>query len=150
MTISQFNIEEVRWQNDLAVFRSMNAHVPWAERFGAGKLKVLRFDLDTQAGTWLMLWPTGYDPMGHHGYGGNAELWIFEGTLDVEGETLGPGTYLSVPNGEKHGPLTPGPEGCIFAVSVDGPLFEQEFEQALMEMGTVSRRRAQVGTATGD
>jgi hypothetical protein len=144
MAISQYSIEEVRWQNDLAMFRSMDPHVPWKERFGDGKVKALRYNLTTNAGTWVFDWPPGYDPMGRHSYGGNAELFVLDGSLEVDGETLEPGVYTHVPQGEEHGPLTPGKSGCVFMVFVDGPLFSDVFLDGLKELSGSSRKKVQI------
>lgn len=46
------------------------------------------------------------------------------------------------PKGHKRGSVVPGPEGCLFLVSVDGPLFDQHFEQELLALGKAARFRA--------
>lgn len=141
MRASLFHLDDVVWQNDLAVLRSWKAHIPWEHRFGKGKLKVLRFNLDTEAGTYLMHWPEGYDPLRYHGHRGDEELMVLEGDFRWEGKTLGPGTYMFLPKGQKHGLFVPGPDGCLFLVSVNGPLFDQDFEQEMLALGKAPRRR---------
>lgn len=139
---SVVNLEELEWHEDLAIWRSWNGAVPWKERFGQGKLKVLSYDLETQAGTYLWFWPPGYDPLGHHGHGGDAEYLILEGELRQGEDALAAGTYMYLQNGQKHGPFVAGPQGCIFQLSVSGPVFDQEFIRALLEAGRAPRFRA--------
>jgi len=82
-----FHIDDVQWHQDLAVFRSMNREVPWDCRFGLGQVKVLWFDLETQAGTYLFWWPAGYDPLGEHGHGSNCtELVLGRSLVDGDRE----------------------------------------------------------------
>jgi len=139
---SKFHLDEVVWHNDLAVFKSWRGQIPWEGCLGKGKLKVLRFDSQSGAGTYLIFWPEGYNPFGEHSYGGNAELLVLEGYFLSNGEIISPGSYIYTPKGCKRESLTPGPKGCIFFVSVDGPLFGEEFEQELLTMGKAPRFRA--------
>lgn len=137
----KFNLDEVLWQSDLALFRSLNGQVPWNQRFGQGQVKVLQYDLQTQAGTYLFQWPADYDPLGEHGHGANCTELVLQGAL-VEGDQVwGPGSFFFTPAGESHGPLRAGPDGCVFLVHSEGPLFDQSFLEALMEQGKASRRR---------
>lgn len=142
MRAAKFHLDEVVWHNDLAVFKSWKGQIPWEHSLGKGKLKVLRFATHTGAGTYLIFWPEGYNPFGEHSYGGNAELLVLEGYFLSNGEIIGPGSYIYTPKGCKRETLTPGPEGCIFFVSVDGPLFGEEFEQELLTTGKAPRFRA--------
>jgi hypothetical protein len=139
---AKFHLDEVVWHNDLAVFKSWKGQIPWESSLGKGKLKVLRFDAHTGAGTYLIRWPEGYNPFGEHGYGGNAELLVLEGHFISGGETIGPGNYIYTPKGFKGESLIPGPEGCTFFVSVDGPLFGEDFERELLTSGKARRFRA--------
>jgi len=139
---AKFHLDEVVWQNDLAVFKSWKGQIPWESSLGKGKLKVLRFDARTGAGTYLIYWPEGYNPFGEHGYGGNAELLVLEGYFVSDGEKIGPGNYIYTPKGLKREILIPGSEGCTFFVSVDGPLFGEDFEQELLTAGKAPRFRA--------
>ena len=97
MRAAKFHLDEVLWHNDLAVLKSWKGQVPWESSLGKGKLKVLRFDSHTGAGTYLMYWPEGYNPFGDHSYGGNAELLILEGYFFSDGEMIGPGNYIYTP-----------------------------------------------------
>ena len=142
MRAAKFHLDEVLWHNDLAVLKSWKGQVPWESSLGKGKLKVLRFDSHTGAGTYLMYWPEGYNPFGDHSYGGNAELLILEGYFFSDGEMIGPGNYIYTPKGSKRERLIPGPQGCTFFVSVDGPLFGADFEQELLTAGKAPRFRA--------
>ena len=142
MRAAKFHLNEVLWHNDLAVLKSWKGQIPWESSLGKGKLKVLRFDPHTGAGTYLIFWPEGYNPLGEHGYGGNAELLVLEGYFLSDGEMIGPGNYIYTPKGSKREVLIPGPEGCIFFVSVDGPLFGESFEQELLNRGKAPRFRA--------
>jgi len=137
------NADDILWQNDLAVLRSMKGRVPWDQRFGQGQLKVLSYDLETEGGTFLFQWPAGYDPFGLHGHAGNAELYVLEGELRCGEKLYSPGAYLYTPRGEQHGPFVPGPDGCLFLLAVDGPLVDEEYIQELLTAaGKAPRRRA--------
>lgn len=136
-----FDIEEVLWQDDLALFRSLDGRVPWADRFGNGQVKVLHFDLKSQAATYLFQWPAGYDPLGEHGHGGSCAEIVLAGSL-VEGERAwGAGSFFQTQPGQRHGPFRAGPEGCTLLVHVDGPLFDDDFMQDLAAQGKAERRR---------
>ena len=136
-----FTLDDVEWQDDLALFRSMDGRVPWAERFGQGRVKVLSFDLNTQSGSYVFDWPPGYDPLGEHGHGGNCSELVLAGAL-VQGDDIwGPGSFLQVSAGHRHGPFKAGPEGCTFLVQVEGPLFAEAFLEEMMEEGKAARRR---------
>lgn len=121
------DVGEILWQTDAAVLHALEPGIKWEERFGQGKLKVLCFDPDTNAGTYVAYWPAGYDPLGHHGHGGNEELLVLEGEFRAGNQVYGPGTYIFMPAGQRHGPLVPGQEGCLFLMLVDGPLFSDDF-----------------------
>lgn len=143
-----FSIDDVLWQDDLALFRSLDGRVPWDQRFGKGRVKVLDFDTRTQAGTYLFNWPADYDPLGEHGHGSNATEFVLAGSLvEAAGEpdrserVWGPGTFLYLGLGERHGPFRAGPEGCTFLVHTDGPLFAPELLEDLMTSGKASRFR---------
>ncbi len=137
------NADDILWQNDLAVLRSMQGRVPWDQRFGQGQIKVLSYDLETEGGTFLFHWPADYDPLGRHGHAGNEELYVLDGELHCGETVYGPGAYVYTPRGETHGPFTPGPEGCLFLLAVDGPLVDEEYVQELLTAaGKAPRRRA--------
>src|SRR6185312_15804181 len=103
------NIDEVLWQEDVALFRSMDGNVPWAERFGDGKVKVLHYDLHSQAGSYLFEWPAGYDPLGAHAHGGSCSELVLAGSLVAGDAAWGPGSFFHTPAGDSHGPLKAGP-----------------------------------------
>ena len=136
-----FTIEEVLWQDDLALFRSLDGEIPWAQRFGSGQVKVLAFDLKTQAATYLFKWPAGYDPLGAHAHGGPCVELILSGSLVQENRDWPAGTFFSTEPGEAHGPFTAGPDGCVFLVHCGGPLFEDQFKRDLLEQGKAARHR---------
>lgn len=136
-----FDSNDVLWQPDAAVFQAMDPSVDFSYRFGKGKVKVLSYDLETDAGTYLMFWPPGYDPLGDHVHDGNEELFVLEGALTANGRVWRPGAYFYVRQGEKHGPLTPGEKGCLFLASVDGPFFGEAFLQQLRAVAERRRHR---------
>jgi hypothetical protein len=137
----KFKIDEVQWHNDLALLRSMNGQVPWNERFGDGQMKVLQFNPETQAATYLLQWPADYDPLGEHAHGGNATELVLQGTLLDGEQEWGPGSFFSTPAGQAHGPFRAGPDGCVFLVHTDGPLLDEAFTQALLSHGKAARFR---------
>lgn len=161
-----FSVDDVLWQDDLALFRSLDGRVPWDARFGKGRVKVLDFDPRTQAGTYLFSWPPAYDPLEEHGHGSNTTELVPAGSLVQPGPALppnpgaiieaensettglvqaervmGPGTFIYLGQGERHGPFRAGPEGCSFLVHADGPLFDQAFIDGLMAHGKAARFR---------
>jgi hypothetical protein len=136
-----FSIDDVLWQADLPLLRSWDGRVPWDERFGRGRIKVLEFNPTTQAGTYLFHWPSDYDPLGEHGHGSNATELILAGSLIQAEQVLGPATFLYLAVGERHGPFRAGPDGCTFLLHTDGPLFDPAFIQALMDHGKTTRFR---------
>ncbi len=137
------DIDEIGWQTDAAVLHALEPGIKWEERFGRGKLKVLSFDPDANAGSYVAYWPADYDPLGYHGHGGNEELLVLEGELRDGGRVLGPGTYMFIPAGQRHGPLVPGQEGCLFLMLVDGPLFSDDFLRELRSTLKAARYKAQ-------
>jgi hypothetical protein len=141
LTLRAFNIDEVLWQEDVALFRSMDGRIPWAERLGQGRVKVLHYDLKTQAGSYLFEWPAGYDAFGEHQHGGNCSELVLAGSLVEDGRTWGPGSFFQAGAGESHGAFAAGPEGCTFLLHVDGPFFDQRFLDSWLEEGKASRHR---------
>lgn len=136
------HLDEVLWQDDLALFRSIDGRVPWASRFGQGQVKVLQFNARTQAATYVLNWPANYDPLGEHAHGGNCSELILAGSI-LEGETVWEaGSFFYLEVGERHGPFRAGPEGCTLLVHVDGPLFDKQFVDTLMEQGKAARFHA--------
>jgi mannose-6-phosphate isomerase-like protein (cupin superfamily) len=39
-------------------------------------------------------------------------IWVLEGSAEMLGQQVGPGSYLHVPAGVEHGITAPGPQGC--------------------------------------
>lgn len=39
-------------------------------------------------------------------------IWVIDGSADMLGQNVGPGSYLHVPAGVEHGITAPGPQGC--------------------------------------
>jgi hypothetical protein len=136
-----FSVDDVLWQDDLALFRSLDGRVPWDVRFGKGRVKVLDFDPRTQAATYLFNWPPGYDPLEEHGHGSDTTEFVIAGSLVQAERVWGPGTFIYLGQGERHGPFRAGPEGCTFLVHADGPLFDQAFIDGLMAHGKAARFR---------
>lgn len=138
------DVAEIGWQTDAAVLHALEPSIKWEERFGRGKLKVLSFDPDTNAGSYIVYWPLGYDPFGRHRHDGNEELLILEGELNAEGRVYGPGTYMFTPAGQEHGPFVPGQEGCLFLMLLDGPLLSKDVLAEIRSASRATRHQQQV------
>lgn len=138
------DVNEIGWQTDVAVLHALEPSIKWEERFGRGKLKVLSFDPDSNAGSYIVYWPVEYDPFGCHKHGGNEELLILEGELKAGGRVYGPGTYMFTPAGQKHGPFVPGQDGCLYLILVDGPLLSEDFRGEMRSTLKAARHKRQV------
>lgn len=66
--------------------------------------------------TWLERWSPGA-VLGEREFGGGAEIFVLEGAFSDEAGDYGQGSWLRLPAGSRHRPVTR--EGCLLYVKVD-------------------------------
>lgn len=83
--------------------------------------RVLYKDPASGAGHYLLRYPAGLRTRSHR-HSAAHTMVILEGSMEVNGEVVGAGSYCHFPAGEvmRHAPAGDGP--CLFVIIFDGPV----------------------------
>lgn len=91
------------------------------------ELKLLHRDLRSGAEHYLVRYPPGLKARRHRHTAAQTFV-VLEGSMEVNGEVIGPGAFAHLPGGEPMHHAPAGDDGCLFVTIFDGPFDVEPLE----------------------